>query len=129
MIHLVLALLKGFVKKLTNFISKIESRLKSMETEVKSDLAGLTKFATLKSLSIDQNGNYTVTVGYQYKDPAGNILQYADESKSIETIAGTVADPSIAADQLTAEQLQAQKTSSFITAALTPVLSALIPGA
>jgi len=129
MIHLVLALLKGFVKKLTNFISKIESRLKSMETEVKSDLAGLTKFATLKSLSIDQNGNYTVTVGYQYKDPAGNILQYADESKSIETIAGTVPDPSIAADQLTAEQLQAQKTSSFITAALTPVLSALIPGA
>ncbi len=127
MIQHFLALLRRLNKRLSNFIHKIESRLKNMETEVKSDLSGLTKFATLNSLSIDEKGNYSLSVGYRYKDTAGNVLKYDDAAKNSQVIIGTAPDPTIPSDSLTNEELQAKQTSDAILAALTPVLKTLIP--
>lgn len=129
MSHLFLALIKLLIKKLDNVVKTIEEKLKTMQAEVKTDVQGLTKFVTLKSLSIDEKGNYSLDVSYHYKDGNGNVLNYEDPGLTKQTISGAMPDPTIAADQLTPEQIAVQSTSQAIFNSLAPVLTIAVPDA
>lgn len=128
MIHFFLALLKHIEQKLSTFIKKLESKFKNMKSEVTSDVAGLKKFATLKTLSIDGDGNYNITADVHYEDVDGKQLAYKDADKSTLSTSGKAPDESVPTEQLTPEQIKDQSNINALLVAITPVLSQLMQG-
>jgi hypothetical protein len=129
MLKIILAFLKKLAATINNFIKKIEAKIKNMETQVKSEVSGLTKMAAVKNFTIDAEGNFTLQMGYTYKDANGNVLQYADQSKATETITGTAPDASIDPATYTVEQAQAASKVNAVVAAFGPVIQAILPDA
>jgi hypothetical protein len=127
MLKIILAFLKKLAATINNFIKKVETKIKAMETEVKSEVSGLTKVATVQSFTLDANGNYTLAVGYTYKDADGNVLKYADESKAGEAFTGTAPDATVDPATYTPEQTAAAAQVNAVTAAFNPVLAAILP--
>lgn len=126
MTHLFLALLRRLVKFFNNFIQNLETKLKNMKTELTTDVQGLKKFATLKNLSIDADGNYTVNADVHYEDAAGNKLQYTEQSRSVISISGKTPDASIPLETLTPAQKADKENTDAIISAINPVLGNLL---
>lgn len=115
--------------KLKSFINTLKNYITEMETLVKSEIAGLTKTATIKSFSLDALGNIALAVAYSYKDAAGNVLKYEDDAKAGDTVSISAPDPSVDPTTYTVEQAQAASKYNVVVTALTPILATILPDA
>lgn len=129
MLKIILAFLQKVAAIVNNFIKKIETKLKTMETAVKSEVSGLQKMATLTSFTVDGEGNFTLAVNYSYKDADGNELKYTDAAKQSATFTGQIPDESIDPANYTSDQARAASIANNLLTALAPVVKPLIPDA
>jgi hypothetical protein len=129
MSHLLIYLLKAIQKAFANFIAKLEAKFKNMETEVKSEVAGLKKTVTLKAFSIDEKGNFSAKLAATYTDADGNEMVFKDPAKAEVSISGEVPDETVDPSAYTPEQQTAKANSDAILAALAPAIKSSLPDA